>query len=90
MTNVKQIQSNEYQKGYAAGKRKLESDSKSAEYRAEKEKFRRDVLRDALVGLVTGQNRWGVTTDGKHKLYSTVEEYATLANKVANAAAKYF
>jgi len=91
MNNVKQIQSGEYQKGYAAGRKRQERDAEIAAIQLARDEYRRSVMKDILVGLMTGENRqWGVNKNGKHEPYTTVEEYAKLANTAAHAAMKFF
>jgi len=91
MNNVKQIQSGEYQKGYAAGRKRQERDAEIAAIQMSRDEFRREIMKDILVGLMTGENRqWGADKNGKHEPYTTVEQYAKLANTAAIAAMKYY
>jgi hypothetical protein len=76
---------NAYAKGYAAGRRKKQKLAEIDRIEAQRRTFR-DRAFLTVLPWVFQQNTWGITTNGKHTPYSTVDERVKLAWNIANSA----
>lgn len=74
-----------YAKGYVAGKSKKQKLAQLDHAAAQRQAFR-DRAFLTVLPWVFQQNTWGITTNGKHTPYSTVDERVKLAWNIANSA----
>ncbi len=81
-----------YQDGYRAGRKRQKTDIDRELMQLQRDNFRRDVYKTVFANLManaSGHN-WGIKVNGAHKDYSTVEDFAKLANNAAYESLKYF
>ena len=90
MANVSLIQSREYAKVYAAGRKRQEKYIQHEELEQEKSNYSRQAMKEIMAALMCGDNNWGITKNGKHEKHTTVDQFAKLADSAAMALMKFY